>query len=99
MMNKEDLELLGYDQVRQLPSGQWAGLRKMFFTTGLFVGLDELGYSHRYCYQHFGDAAEALKHWDGNGDPPGMWIVRKGRDGDRQGPGSKVTLVRDSEVK
>lgn len=80
------LETQGYEHVRQLPNGQWAGLQKMAFTTGLMVGLDEQEYQRRYCYEHETDAFVALAIWDGTGDPQGPWIKEK--PGDRLGPGA-----------
>lgn len=77
----------GYSYVRELPSGVWLGLQRMAYTTGLFVGLDETGYEHRYCYEYSVAALHALLHWDGEGDPPGPWIKQKGaRGGDRLNP-------------
>lgn len=77
-----------YTGVRRLPSGELAGLSTMTFTTALVVGLDDEGYRGRYCYELAADAEEALKGWDGNGDPSGPWIKFKGRGGDRLGPGT-----------
>jgi hypothetical protein len=69
---------LGYAPVRVLETGEVAGLRKMMFTTGLFVGLDRMGYRTRFCYPTFGDACVALEYWNGENDPPGPWIKEKG---------------------
>jgi len=71
----------GYEMCKLLSTGKWAGLRQQFFTTGLFVGLDDVGYEYRYCYEHYGEAAVALFNWDGVGDPPGEWLVKKGAPG------------------
>jgi hypothetical protein len=78
----------GYAFVRELPSGEWAGLMPMLFTVGLFVGLDDDGYRVRYCYERFPEALLALAAWDGKADPPGPWIKRKGAGGDVLGPGA-----------
>lgn len=56
------------------------------YTTGLFVGLTDIGYDRRYCYEHAKDAIVAVLTWDGRGDPPGPWIKEK--PGDRLGPGA-----------
>jgi hypothetical protein len=79
-----------YEQLREIPGLGLCGLSTtMMFTTGLMVGLDELGYAYRYCYEHQADAAAALAAWDGQGDPPGPWIKIKGHpDGERLGPGA-----------
>jgi hypothetical protein len=75
---QERLHREGYEHLRQLPSGVWIGLRGYIYTVGLCVGLDEFGLSHRYCYENFDDALRDVQTWDGEGDPPGPWIKRKG---------------------
>ena len=83
----------GYRQLRRLPSGEIAGISRLLYTTALFVGIDGTGYRLRYCYENDLHALEALKQWDGTGDPPGPWIKAKGRgiDGKQRddiGPGA-----------
>lgn len=92
-MNEKQLSIkeavdLGYSPARILPSGECAGLMRMMFTVGLFVGLGDF-YRTRFCYQTWKQAKEALYSWDGRGDPPGNWIVEKG-GGDRMNPNYKV---------
>ena len=74
----EEIIALGYEAPRQLPTGKWAALGRFLFTTGLVVGIDQSGYRTRFCYPSREDAALALKEWDGQGDPPGLWIKEKG---------------------
>jgi hypothetical protein len=76
----------GYEQCRQLSDGRWIGLYRMMYTVGLFVGLDEYGYSHRYCYDTYSEAKEDVLLWDGKNDPPGNWIKRKGLGTDLSNP-------------
>jgi len=76
----EKLTALGYTLPRLLPTGEWAAIQQMMFTTGLFVGIDPIGYRTRFCYEHVSQAAIALLTWDGKGDPPGLWIKEKGRN-------------------
>jgi hypothetical protein len=86
-MTTEELLLSeGYTNVRQLKDGRWIGLMQMNFTTGLFTGLDETGYSSRYCYELRHEAFLATLVWDGQGDPPGPWIKHKGPGVDRLNP-------------
>lgn len=80
----------GYNPVRALPTGQVIGVADMLFTTGLFVGIDEYGYSHRFCYATRSQAEQALREWDGTGDPPGPWIKEK--PSGRLGPGAASDL-------
>lgn len=37
MATRDVIEGHGYAVVRQTPSGEWLGVKKMLFTTGLFV--------------------------------------------------------------
>jgi hypothetical protein len=86
-MTADELTKLGYAVPRLLPTGEWAGLQQMFYTVGLFVGLDETGYRTRFCYEDAGQAFIALMTWDGQGDPCGPWIKNKGTPGgDRHNP-------------
>ena len=76
----------GYHPIRKLPTGDWAGVLDMMFTYGLMVGCDTSGFRTRFCYEHRADASKALMDWNGEGDPPGLWIKEKGRGGDRLNP-------------
>lgn len=71
------LESQGYRHIRKLPSGEWAGVLKMLYTTGLYLGLDRYSWRTRFCYETFAEAATALEAWDGKGWPPGYWIKQK----------------------
>lgn len=86
VMTAGDIADLGYFGVKPAKSGEWLGLQKMLFTTGLFViDADGSGWRTRFCYEHSIDAAMALLEWNGEGDPPGPWIKEK--PSDRPGPG------------
>lgn len=79
---------MGYSHVRRLKSGEVAGIMRMNFTTGLFVGLNYISYRTRFCYHGEEEAAQAIEEWDGHGDPPGPWIKEKGGK-ERLGPGAR----------
>lgn len=68
----------GYTDLRQLPTGEIAGVMRYLFTGGLVMGLTLVQYRTRYCYPTVEEAREALARWDGQGDPAGGWIKRKG---------------------
>jgi hypothetical protein len=68
----------GYTNVKEMPNGSLCALLPFAFTWGLVVGLEEHGYSRRYCFEHFEDALESLASWDGEGHPGGNWIKCKG---------------------
>jgi hypothetical protein len=88
MLDERTIHALGYIPARLLPSGEWAGIRDMLFTTNLFVGIDESGWRTSYFYAKRLYAEIALDMWDGIGDPPGPWIKRNG-DVAKLGPGAK----------
>ncbi len=79
-MTKEQLEELGYFMPRLLPTGEWAGLHQMMFTTGLCIIDAPLSIKTRWCYESLGGALVALLQWDGQGHPPGLWIKQKPED-------------------
>jgi hypothetical protein len=85
-MKKEDLEKEGYYNLREIEGRGFCGLMKFIFTTGLVIGMNEIGYYGRYCYSSESEALEALTQWDGENDPPGNWIKYKGFGGDRSNP-------------
>jgi hypothetical protein len=70
----------GYTDLKELDTGEVAGLFKFLFTTGLVVGLTKYGYRVRYCFEHVSDARQVLKTWNGIGHPDGNWIKAKGTD-------------------
>ena len=90
MTDREKLVALlkrgGYKHILVMPDGTLCGLMPQLFTVGLFVGLTDTGYARRYCYEHHQDALDALMTWNGQGDPPGLWIKEK--PSDRLGPGA-----------
>jgi hypothetical protein len=72
----------GYTDLKTI-NGKTCGLCRFLFTTGLMVGLNEVGYECRYCFERHKDALAALSEWDGTGHPSGPWIKIKGvLDGD-----------------
>lgn len=87
MVTEQFLMEQGYTYVRQMKNGEWIGCMRMLYTVGLFIGLDEYGYRVRYCYKNTNDIMEALIIYEGEGDPPGMWVKEKGEGVNRLGPG------------
>ena len=71
---------LGYHNLKVLKNKELAGVMKFIFTYAIVIGIDFTGYRTRYCYHTRKEAEEALKAWDGTGDPPGLWIVQKPED-------------------
>lgn len=71
------LEAQGYYQM-VVRDGQVCAVKGFAFTAALLVGIDPIGYSLRYCYEHASEAEAALAAWDGTGHPGGPWIKCKG---------------------
>ncbi len=80
---RKHLEHEGYMFLTEIPGRGLCGLYRFLFTTGLVIGIDQIGYKGRYCYSERSDALYALSHWDGTDDPPGPWIKYKGEGGER----------------
>lgn len=69
-----------YLHPRQLPDGRWIAVQNMLFTAGLFVDIQEFSWGSRFCFETTEEAERACEEWDGQGDPPGMWIKEKPSD-------------------
>ena len=71
-------EDMGYEKCVKL-HGQIVGIRQFLFTAAIVVGMDDTGYSHRFCYHSALEALGALVNWviEG-GDEPSGYIKRKG---------------------
>jgi len=88
MISKEDLMELGlgsYAEPQLLTSGpyagHWAHLAQMLFTVGLMITDSSSGHpTVRWCYYTRREAKAALETWNGEGNPPGDWIVMKPGD-------------------
>lgn len=77
----DELEGMGYFNVRIIEQGefkgQYVGLYRFIFTIGVIVGMDLVGYDHRYCYDSIGDAKKGLEEVAMGRIPTG-YIKRKG---------------------
>lgn len=89
-LTKERAEEIGYRPARILPDGRCAGIMGMLYTCALVIGIDEEGFSTRYCYHSRAEAELALKSWDGTGEPPGNWIKQKPEE--RNNPNYKIPI-------
>jgi hypothetical protein len=78
--------------MRDVPGRGRCAVRRFIYTCGLLTRLEltdwTCEYDERYCYQSRSDALEALRTWDGRGDPPGPWIKEK--TSERLGPGARA---------
>lgn len=82
----EDLADQGYFDFKEVQDHGLCAICQFMFTYGLVTGLDNDSYRGRYCFHTEDEAIEALRAWDGIGDPSGNWIVYKGKGGQRSNP-------------
>jgi hypothetical protein len=64
----DELHGQGYTEIR-LIDGEFCGLMRFIFTTGVCYGLDPTGYRGRFCFDNHMDASMFLKDWDGETPP------------------------------
>lgn len=74
-----------YLGIRTLPDGRIIGVHRLLFHWTMHVGIDNVGYEDRYCYNDVIDAMTDLANWTGDGDPPGRWHKHPG-SGRRRNP-------------
>jgi hypothetical protein len=68
----------GFVHLRHIPGLGLCGIKQYIVTFGIVVGIDEMGYQARFCFEHFADAELAFHDWDGTDYPSGPWIKLKG---------------------
>lgn len=69
-------EEMGYSHPIKI-DGSIVGISQFLFTFGIVCGLDETGYSHRYCYASAFEASEALVQWILSGDAEPTGFIKK----------------------
>jgi len=72
-------------------NGEIVGLSKFLFTFGIVCGLDETGYSYRYCYASALEAHEALVHWVVSGESEPSGYIKRKPERDRPSPQTTAT--------
>jgi len=68
---------VGYENVRKLPDGNFAGTVRLMFTTGLCIDLNGMGHNTRFCFTEKADALRALAELKTVDDVPTGWIARR----------------------
>ena len=58
-----------YENVREVIPGFICATHRFLFTCGVCCGLDETGYTNRFCFDTMQNAELFLKDWDGNTVP------------------------------
>jgi hypothetical protein len=75
LLNHVETPSIELATLKILPDGSAAWIQRFLFTIAIVVAHSEsglaYGYDDRYCYHFFSEACQALKEWDGEGDPEG----------------------------
>ena len=73
----ELIELLAgkYDKVRALPDGSIAAMSKLAYSTAVYLGVNQWGFSKRFVYATPEKACEVFDGLLGEGDEPEGYIV------------------------
>lgn len=66
-----------YDTLRELPDHSVAAIGKLIYTTALYLGLDEVGYRRRYCYDDDARARTEFDKLQTQDDEPQGWIAKR----------------------
>lgn len=63
----------GYRDIKLIDENRYACLVPFAFTHAIIIGklFDMCSYDDRWCYETYGEAMQALKEWDGQGEPQG----------------------------
>lgn len=76
-MTKEQVEAEGYENVRQLPDGTWAGTVKLIFTRAICTGITHNSYAYRWCFEDPQRAISELEKLQSMDDVPAGWVARR----------------------
>ena len=70
-MNTDELEDLGYTDIKVFENGRQAAIAPLMFTHAIICDIDKDGYNERWCYHSKRAAFQALDAWDGKNEPEG----------------------------
>ena len=76
-MTPEEIEHMGYQNVRQLPDGTWAGTIELLYTRAICTNITPLSYSYRWCFEDRQRAVDELNKLESMDDTPTGWIARR----------------------
>jgi hypothetical protein len=66
-----------YDFVRMLPDGSLAGLSRLAFTTGIFLGMTREGWGMRFCFEDPRLALQRFAELQSEDDEPAGYIATR----------------------
>lgn len=70
-------ELGGYLSVRRLEDGTVVGVGTLLYTTAVYVGIDLMGWRHRFCFDDHNLALFEYRQLRAGQDEPSGWIARR----------------------
>lgn len=73
----DSMRLNGYIDARVLPDGSIAGVQRLMFTTGLFLGCTAWGYGRRFCFKSDALAMRRFAELQSEDDTPEGWHARR----------------------
>lgn len=73
----EYLQKAGFDNVRRLEDGTWAGTTELMFTRAICLGLNYHGYAYRFCFSDRELATSELQKLTSIDDVPTGFIARR----------------------
>ncbi len=76
-MTKEEVEACGYQNVRQLEDGTWAGTVELIFTRAICTGISPLSWAYRWCFEDKNRALIELAKLTSMDDTPTGWVARR----------------------
>lgn len=76
-LDQQILKYGGYQQVRELDDGTLAGIGKLIFTTAIYLDLEPLGYSRRFCFDDPVLAQAQFGALVNSDTEPTGWIARR----------------------
>jgi hypothetical protein len=81
---KKLLDANGYMDYREFANGNDACITPLMFTCAILSGIEDWGYTDRWCYESYEKARAALYAWNGEGEPQG-WHRHPGTGRRREG--------------
>lgn len=80
-----------YTHLKKINGRGLCGVSRFIYTVAMVYGIDENGYTGRYCYASKQEAVGALEAWTGEGHPGGAWIKHKGHLIDESNPNKHIS--------
>lgn len=77
----EEIQRLGqFKAIRRLPDGTIAATGELLFTRALYLKVDSIGWSRRFCFDERERADQELAKLTSCNDEPTGWIAKRPQD-------------------